>query len=79
MSDFEKWYKEFQTHRQFPMSIEANNQYVARMAYEAGRRAGVDEGRISGLEEAADIVMTKAQPNRLSYAGIAAAIRERMK
>jgi len=79
MSDFEKWYKEFQTHRQFPMSIEDNNLYVARMAYEAGRKAGVDEGRISGLEEAADIVMTNAQPNRLSYAGIAAAIRERMK
>jgi len=42
MSDFDGWYKEFQTHRQFPMSIEANNQYVARMAYEAGRKAILD-------------------------------------
>jgi len=79
MSDFEKWYKESQTHRQFPMSIEANNQYVARMAYEAGRKAGVEEGRKAGLEEAADIVMTNTQPKRLSYAGITAAIRERIK
>jgi len=46
--------------------------------FEAGRKAGVDEGRISGLEEAADIVMTNAQPNRLSYAGIATAIREKL-
>jgi len=78
MSDFDGWYKEFQTHRQFPMSIEANNQYVARMAYEAGRKAGL---------EAAVVLVEKCKSNACCDLGedwweysvdIAAAIRERI-
>lgn len=36
---FKHWYKEFQTHRQFPMSIEDNQKYVASTAFLAGAAA----------------------------------------
>jgi len=85
MSDFEGWYKEFQTHRQFPMSIEANNLYVARMAYEAARLAGLEEAVRTIELEKEKIIHSPMFIGLGDYRRedqcdvIAAAIRERIK
>lgn len=58
MNELERWYKEFKTHRQFPMSIEDNQKYVTKIAFLAGaaamreKAAEVAEGTNKHLQSA---------------------------
>jgi len=80
MSDFDNWYKPITASyagRPFPAHAGEVKEYC-REAYEAGRKAGVDEGRTVGLEEAAEYIEIQSSDIFMDADFHATAIRERI-
>jgi len=81
MSDFGKWWDNSNEKKGYKNGYGLDDVDI-KQAYEAGRKAGVDEGHTIGLEEAAEICDPFKFDNacdRVVAREIAAAIRERIK